>query len=60
MFAEFKVVSGATGKVLGYAHTKAGAENLADHCVINDGEVVVKIMPCLDNEAELSYTFITN
>ena len=59
MFAEYKVVSGATGKVLGYAYTKEGAENLADHCVINEGEVVVKIMPCRD-EAKLSYTFITN
>jgi len=59
MYAHFKVVSG-TGKVLGYAYTKAGAENLADHCVLNEGEVIVKIMYCLDNEAELSYTFITN
>ena len=55
-FAEFKVVSGATGKVLGYTYTKEGAENFAEHCITNDGEVVVKIMPCQGNEAKISYT----
>jgi hypothetical protein len=59
MYTHFKVVSG-TGKFLGYTYTKEEAENLADHCILNDDEKAVHIIYCLDKETELSCSFITN
>ena len=41
--AQYYVEDGATGKILGYAYTQTGAENLADHYIINTDTVVAYI-----------------
>jgi len=60
MFAEYYVECGATGKILGYAYTEQGAQNLADHYIITTDCVVAYIKKCSEKTGtmnKLSYSF---
>lgn len=60
MFANYYVEDAGTGKILGYAYTKAGAENLADHYIITTDCVVAYVKKCSEATGtahKLSYSF---